>query len=175
MDKTTPLENCSSRICYCTKKSYNIAPRWTVIRPESKKANRSVIATILPGHSDKKYHFPKFRTETETRFRVELIVMNLTKNDSSYEYHLEAINVLGTGLYHFSVDALPANLTTTTTSTTIATSTTTVMPPPPMASKGLIIGIATFVGSVFLGIVGVLVYKKYKKNNETYPMTTIAE
>ena len=74
--------------------------RWTVFEPQLKKnSSRKTIATILPGHSDKKYHFPSLKNETETRYRVELMIMNLTKNDSGYEYQLEAVNVLGTGKF----------------------------------------------------------------------------
>ena len=133
-----------------------------------------MIATILPGHSDQKYRFPALVNETETRYRVALVVMSLNKNDTGFEYQLEAINVLGQGVFHVGIVDVPENLTTvSTTVTTASTTSPTTHPPPPLASRGIIIGVSTFVGVVFLAVVGILVFKNYKKHNETHPMTNI--
>jgi hypothetical protein len=55
---------------------------------KSTKERRTALSRS--GHSDKKYHFPRMLTEAETRFRVELVVLNLTKNDSGYDYQVSA-------------------------------------------------------------------------------------
>jgi hypothetical protein len=107
---------------------------------------------------------------------VELIILNLTTNDSSYDYQLEAVNVLGSGLFFFDLEDVPDhNGTETTTGGPHSSTTSTEQPPHSLASKGLIIGISCFVGVVFIFVVGLLVYNNFKKNNETYPMTTIEQ
>ena len=133
-----------------------------------------MIATLLPGHSDQKYHFPNLVNETETRYRVALVVKNLNKNDTGYDYQLEAVNVFGPAIFHLNVVDVPENMTTVSTTVTTTSTTSHVTPPPnALASRGLIIGVSTFVGVVFLVVVGILVFKNYKKHNETHPMTNI--
>ena len=78
-------------------------------------------------------------------------------------------------MFYFDVVDVPFNNGTTQSTTAGPTSGTTQKPTSSLASKGLVIGIACLVGAVFLVVVGLLIYKNFRKNNATYPMTIVEQ
>jgi cytoskeletal protein RodZ len=80
---------------------------------------------------------------------------------------------VNTGMFYFEVVALPFNNGTTESTTGVPTTGTTQKPPSSLSSRGLVIGIACLVGAVFLVVVGLLIYKNFRKNNATHPMTIV--